>query len=253
MGASMIDPEIESNGLVTTRSLVRGRDTKNLILDAAEALFSTNGFDGVSMRDITGLAGVRLALATYHFTSKELLFESVVERRMNILNLERLNALADVIASGNLTVENLLKAFMQPYFRHRICKDQGWRNYSLLIAQLAQGSRWLPLIEKYFNATTLRFRDALCDAMPDAPIEAVARGLAFAIQLMVSELAGNERVNALSNGTLNGQDVEAAYQDVLPFLLGGFEALARAYGPATKPEKVAKGSDSPTFPENAGT
>ena len=49
----------------------RRTDTAERILAAAEELFSEHGYDGVSIRDITGLANVRLALAAYHFGTKE--------------------------------------------------------------------------------------------------------------------------------------------------------------------------------------
>ena len=40
-------------------------------MDAAEKLFARRGFHGTSLRDITGAAGVDLALVNYHFGSKK--------------------------------------------------------------------------------------------------------------------------------------------------------------------------------------
>ena len=47
------------------------RDTRERILDAAEAVFMAHGYEGASMRQITGEAGVNLAAVNYHFGSKE--------------------------------------------------------------------------------------------------------------------------------------------------------------------------------------
>ena len=44
-------------------------DTRARILDAAERLFMAHGYDGTSMRQITGEAGVNLAAVNYHFGS----------------------------------------------------------------------------------------------------------------------------------------------------------------------------------------
>ena len=49
----------------------RSRPTRDRILDAAERLFARRGFHGVSVRDITGAADVDVALANYHFGSKQ--------------------------------------------------------------------------------------------------------------------------------------------------------------------------------------
>jgi AcrR family transcriptional regulator len=54
------------------RLVVRRGDTTRLsILDAAERSFAESGFDGVSLSTITERAGVDLALANYHFGTKE--------------------------------------------------------------------------------------------------------------------------------------------------------------------------------------
>ncbi|WP_317616336.1 TetR/AcrR family transcriptional regulator [Paracoccus mutanolyticus] len=51
-----------------------GHGRRVLLLDAAEALFADHGYFGVSVRDITDRAGLRLAAVNYHFESKEGLF-----------------------------------------------------------------------------------------------------------------------------------------------------------------------------------
>jgi AcrR family transcriptional regulator len=68
----------------------RSRPTRDRILDAAERLFARKGFHGVSVRDITGAADVDVALANYHFGSKQGLLEAVFLRRAADLNAERL-------------------------------------------------------------------------------------------------------------------------------------------------------------------
>ena len=45
---------------------VRSPDTRERILDAAERLFMAHGYEGTSMRQITGEAGVNLAAVNYH-------------------------------------------------------------------------------------------------------------------------------------------------------------------------------------------
>src|SRR4029077_4536592 len=59
----------------------RGDNTRLSILDAAERSFAESGFDGVSLRTITERAGVDLALANYHFGTKENLLHEVITRR----------------------------------------------------------------------------------------------------------------------------------------------------------------------------
>ena len=68
-------------------------DTKARILDTAEKLFGINGFESVSLRDITTDASVNLAAVNYHFQSKDALIDAVIARRIEPLNARRLELL----------------------------------------------------------------------------------------------------------------------------------------------------------------
>jgi TetR/AcrR family transcriptional regulator, cholesterol catabolism regulator len=55
-------------------------DGRSRILDEAERLFRTRGYNSVTMRDIAREVGIRQASLYYHFSSKEQLFVAVTER-----------------------------------------------------------------------------------------------------------------------------------------------------------------------------
>ena len=63
--------------------------TRSRLLDAARSAFALRGFDGASVREITGAAGVNLGAITYHFRSKQGLYDAVMEEAFRPL-LERL-------------------------------------------------------------------------------------------------------------------------------------------------------------------
>src|SRR6266487_4263205 len=92
------------------------KDTRSRILDVAEDLFSEQGFDRVSIRDITRKARVNLASINYHFGSKEDLIAAIFEREFVPVNEARLAALEAVPHSGkkNPKLEDILEAFIRP-------------------------------------------------------------------------------------------------------------------------------------------
>ena len=55
-------------------------DTKNLILTTALDLFSENGFEGVSVRDIAKQVGVRESALYKHFKSKQEILDKIAEK-----------------------------------------------------------------------------------------------------------------------------------------------------------------------------
>ncbi|WP_374948592.1 TetR/AcrR family transcriptional regulator [Mucilaginibacter sp.] len=58
-------------------------DKKDHILDVAEKVFAELGYDGASIRLISGEAGVNMAMLNYYFGSKEGVFLAIFERRIS--------------------------------------------------------------------------------------------------------------------------------------------------------------------------
>lgn len=91
--------------------------TRLALLDAAEALFASQGIDATSVRDITKAAGVNLSAVNYHFGSKDSLVHAVFFRRLAPLNdrrLSRLNTVVQKAAPHPAPLEEVLEAFVRP-------------------------------------------------------------------------------------------------------------------------------------------
>jgi AcrR family transcriptional regulator len=68
--------------------------TRDRILTVARALFAQNGYRGTSVRAITKQAGANLGAVTYHFGTKEALYEAVIDSLVGPLE-ERVRAVVD--------------------------------------------------------------------------------------------------------------------------------------------------------------
>ncbi|MEZ5394994.1 MAG: TetR/AcrR family transcriptional regulator [Bryobacterales bacterium] len=101
-------------------SCTMAADTKEHILDAAEALIADQGIDAVSLRAITSAAKVNLAAVHYHFGCKEALVQKVFERRIRPVNERRLELLDKAerdAGAASVPLEIILRAFIQPAIR----------------------------------------------------------------------------------------------------------------------------------------
>ncbi len=203
-----------------------GDATRERILDAAESLFGERTFDTVSLRDITEQAGVTLALASYHFGSKENLFAQTVARRADVLNQMRRARLAK--APEGAGAREVLDAFMRPLFERMKAGETGWPAYLLIISKLAQGNRWLELLREHFDETALMFVGRLAQALPDVPRAKLMRGFSLALDCMLQTLSKNRRVDSLSEGEVSADDLEAGYETLLAFACAGMEGLRGA-------------------------
>ena len=62
------------------RIVKEAKERKNEILDIAEKLFCTKGFDYTSTNDILNEVGIARGTLYYHFKSKEDILDAMIER-----------------------------------------------------------------------------------------------------------------------------------------------------------------------------
>lgn len=90
------------------RVVKEAEERKNEILDAAERLFGTKGFDSTSTNDILNEIGIARGTLYYHFKSKEEILDAVISRMMNRL-IEKAKGIA---AEKNVPVLQRLTMMM---------------------------------------------------------------------------------------------------------------------------------------------
>lgn len=91
------------------RVVKEAEERKEEILDAAERLFATKGFDNTSTGDILDAVGIARGTLYYHFKSKEEILDGVIERMTNRLMQDA----REIARNKELPVlERLTKAIM---------------------------------------------------------------------------------------------------------------------------------------------
>jgi len=202
-------------------------NTRERIMQAAEALFAEHGFDGVSMRDITATAKVNLASVNYHFGSKMALLAEVVASRANVLAEQRLKLLGEVERdrSGKPVLEGVIAAFLRPAFEMSL--QPGGMHHMRLRARLAveRVGMTKSQFEQIFDTSNQQFIDALAEALPDCPRAEIYWGFHCLLGVVVYTMANSGRIQHLSNGACDPSDVEAMLARVVPFVAQGFHAL----------------------------
>ena len=217
------------------------RSRRSQILDAAEVLLSKNGMEGVALRDIAKLAQVDTALASYHFGSKAGLFEAVLERRAEILNRLRLDALARFEAeaeNGIASVGQVIEAYLRPMLAHPLADEtpeddaEGWRHYLALVAQVNNSPEWGKLLMgKFFDPLAQRFVDALLRALPSSAAVDIYWCYHILSGALTLTFAQTGRIDHLSGGLCQSTDMVAAYERMVPFVTKGIEAVCGTRSP----------------------
>lgn len=211
---------------------MRSRDTENLLLDAGESLFSRHSYVDVTFRQIASRAGVHISQITYHVQNKDRLLKQVVNRRATVLNDERMNILTAyrrVVGQEGTQIEPLVRAFFDRYFDKLVQEEnEGWRNYGALIGRIVWDPRALPAFNEAYNEVAKHYLVALTKAAPEIEEEHIHRAFQFLLASMYSACADNRRIDNLSGGKYSSQEFDRIYQSIIPFVTGGFKALAKA-------------------------
>lgn len=126
-------------------------DKQIQILEVAETLFAEKGFDGTSIRDISKIAKINVAMVSYYFGSKEKLLESLVLFKTSGLKEQLINLIDE-----NLEPFDKINKLIELYI-HRLNCNRGI--YRILHFELASKKRVLELPSfseiKKFNLKSL--------------------------------------------------------------------------------------------------
>jgi len=203
------------------------REKSEAVMDAAEALFASYGYHAVSVRDITGLAKVRLATVNDLFGSKEKLFYEVIRRRASEVNEMREEGLSaiDTTASRDAQVKAIIAAFYDPLLE-KSGESDGWRNYLRLVSQMITSrSPILLSVIEFFNPISQKFLMAIHQLYPEIDFARMLRHWQFILTTYYSVFADNFRVNSLSQGKVQSSAFEENYREATSFIHLGLQAL----------------------------
>lgn len=208
-------------------------DTRSRILDTAERLFTAHGFEGTSVRQITGEAGVNLAAANYHFGSKEALLQAVFKRRLEWLNAERLRVLDEMEAAAAgqpLKPSQIVDAFFGTLLRMATRPEQGGETFMRLLGRTltSPSSTVHTLFAAEYSDVLERFKAALFRALPDVPKAEIVWRLHFMLGATTYAIAGTDALDLVTDWQIGEGEQEHSTELLLPrlmsFLLGGLRA-----------------------------
>jgi len=220
---------------------VRNTDTRERILDVAERLFMAHGYDGTSMRQITGEAGVNLAAVNYHFGSKESLIQEVFRRRLDWLNEERMRVLdrLEAEAGGQAVKPSLIvDAFFGTLLRMAEDDARGGMTFLRLLGRtLTEPSEFIrAFLAHEYKVVMDRFKEALFRALPDVPKAEIVWRFHFMLGATSYAIAGTDALRLVTDWQIEEEDSVDRLDRLVPrlmsFLIGGLRAPLPHFDPA---------------------
>ena len=198
------------------------------ILDAAERVFATCGYNGAAMREIAVEAGVAQGLIHYHFDNKVTLFERMVARRSEAINQRRGDILADLFSDGNKPdLEEIVDALFRPTIETGLDLARDGSAFARILVSVANSAdpRDTGLAEKYYDPIARQFIAALMRSQPRLTRANAVWAYMFAIGVGMTMMARTGRPARLSDGECDDGNAEEMLRRIVPFICGGIRAL----------------------------
>jgi AcrR family transcriptional regulator len=208
----------------------RKPNLREAILTAAEELFSNNGFNAVSVRDIAQAAGANPGSVTYHFKTKDGLLLEIYRRHCGPMNLRRSELLAAAKRVRDLQdrLEAIVRAYVLPAFSSGNDLAGGGARFTRLRAVMsAEGNEVVRrIIAQTFDDISHDFIDAIHASLPHIPRRDIVWRSHFLLGALYYTLVTPDRVARLSRGSADGADAGHAIEELVRATVASFQAPA---------------------------
>jgi TetR/AcrR family transcriptional regulator, regulator of cefoperazone and chloramphenicol sensitivity len=212
---------------VRTVENVRGEETRQRLLDTAIRLFAANGFNNVTVREISRDADVNLAAINYHFGDKFALYMAVVRTAANVMwNLNDLS-----MQPATVPAEQRLRHYIRAYIpRLMTIKGPGAWIFRLMQHEQNEPTEAAPWIVDNAIRPRLRYLASVVADLLDLPVDDL-HVFRCAISIHTQCLAvmphpfralidKDWKVDSMSDGA-----IDAAVDHITMFSLAGIRAV----------------------------
>lgn len=138
-------------------------DTRTRIIEAAGPVFASRGFDGATVREICGAAGVNVASIAYHFGDKLGLYNEVVQGVRD--SRERRFPSPGTDADPRRTLYSIVHTLLS---RMLACDPSGWETQLIMREMSHPTPVFESIIEEFFRPMFERLIDAI-ERLIDGP------------------------------------------------------------------------------------
>lgn len=205
-------------------------DTREQILEAAWDLFAERGFEDVSVRDVTKVAGVNLASVSYHFGGKDGLIQETVKRCLNPLYEYGAKLMEDSVqeygSMEKIPLRHIMECWLRPVLLPEECGVRFDLVMRLVARYLIECNYSVPVVSQRLLSETFRvYAQALSHHYPDLSYEQLVKRILYmegaamygsGLGQIIMQLIKGESVD------MQGVDREALLAEVTDFALYGF-------------------------------
>jgi AcrR family transcriptional regulator len=204
-------------------------ETRERLLQAAEALFLELGYDGTTLRLVAARAQANIAGANYHFGGKDALLQTMLARRLDALAHARLALLASYdrdAAHRPLDCDRALAALCAPALAIARDPARGGADFLRLLgrAYVDPSPVLRTFLSERYSEATARIKEAFARVLPHLSARELSWRLHFVLGALSYTLARTDAWRLIATIRGEDEDDERLLARLTPFLIAGLQA-----------------------------
>lgn len=199
------------------------KDTRTALLECAEKLFLANGFDGVSIRQITEATGANVAAVNYHFNGKMNLYREVLAKRLDEIvrgKLLLLKKLDDQNPAADL--EQILNTYVRSYFDALFTSPDSDRLLQIIYREMGPDAVASDLVSaRLVMPIHQAFQKTIMKACPELAEDHVSFCISSIMGQVLHFIRSREVLRSIRNPGQSNNFIEEAVHHITHFSLRG--------------------------------
>jgi AcrR family transcriptional regulator len=201
--------------------------TRQRMLEAAGKIFAHGGYRAMTLREVTKEANVNLAAVNYHFGSKTNLMRALIRQRFEPINQERLKKLDEAVASHApepVPLDVIYDALFRPLFAGVESAPVNDPTFMQIIGRaLTEPADCMRSLHKeFFAELSQRFMREIKRSCSELSEEDLQYRFFLSISAMLGTVIEQVRLETISNGKLDGTNLDRILQELNAFVVAGF-------------------------------
>ena len=203
------------------------RQTKQRILNSADALFAQHGYTQTSLRQVTSHAAVNLASVSYHFGNKRGLIQQLFKQYLDVLMPAISHQLDELERQQPIELATLLQALVPSLLLLEQIRPNGTAQFVRLLGKgytETQG-HLRTYIMSHYGEVIKRLISCIGQCLPDVSPYVLFWRLHFAMGSFVFSLSSSQALTEMAHADYQ-QDIhiEDLMVALIPFIANGIAA-----------------------------
>jgi len=199
------------------------KNTRDKLLDSAEKLFLKNGYENVSIRDITDDAGANVAAINYHFGGKENIYREFFKRKSSQKTQEVMATLKAAIAADDPPdLRRVVAAYVSEFLGEFLSSREAQNFLQLISKEMSeQGLASDIFLQDMVMPIHKILKDAISRARPELSVEKVSMCIASVVGQMMHFVRARDVIKHVVGRGYSREFIEDIIEHITEFSLRG--------------------------------